>query len=84
MVEITTLEEKCFARLQRGCSVLSRSDPECSPQCSFYKPAGCEDWIRKEKNGEIWIIPPEEYERSKRHEQNLQDKRKLYWIIKSV
>ncbi len=84
MVEISNIDEKCFARLKSGCSVLSRSDIECTPQCKFYKPVGCEDWIRREVNGEIWVIPPEEYERSKRNEQSIQDKRKLYWIIKSV
>lgn len=84
MVEITNIEEKCFADLKSGCGVLSSSDYECSPQCPFYKPVGCEDWIRREKEDEIWIVPPEEYERSVKNEQSLQDKRKLYWVIKSV
>lgn len=83
MVEITTLEEKCFAELKSGCGVLSRSDYKCSPQCPFYKPTGCEDWIRREKDGQIWLIPPEEHERSIKNEQDLQNKRKLYWFITS-
>lgn len=29
--------------------------------CPFYKPAGCEDWIKVEHNGEAWILTPEEY-----------------------
>lgn len=84
MVEITSIDEKCFAELKSGCGVLSRTDYKCTPRCPFYKPKGCEDWIRREINNHIWIVPPEEYERSIKDEQDLQDKRKLYWIIKSV
>ena len=61
MVEITNIKEKCFARLHEGCSVLCELEPECSTACPFYKPAGCEDWVRREKGGQIWLIPPEEY-----------------------
>lgn len=82
MVEITNVKDKCFAELLGGCSAL-QGEINCGVQCKFYKPKGCEDWVRREKDGEIWLIPPEEYERSKRG-QDIQDKRKLYWVIKSV
>lgn len=61
MVEITKLEEKCYARLHSGCSVLCHIEPACGAGCPFYKPAGCEDWVRIEKGGRIWIMPFEEY-----------------------
>ena len=82
MVKINDLDERCFAELKSGCGVLSRNDYKCSPQCPFYKPRGCEDWVRIVKGEEIWLIPPEEYERSN-NEQSIQDKRKLRWVIKS-
>ena len=84
MVEITDIDEKCFAHLKSGCAVLSRSDINCTPQCPFYKSVGCEDWIRREKDNGIWLVPPEEYERSIKNEQDIQNKRKLYWFIKSM
>lgn len=83
MVEISNIKEKCFAEFKSGCGVLSSSEYECSPQCPFYKPTGCEDWVRRETEDGIWLIPPEEYERSN-NGQSIQDKRKLYWFIKSV
>lgn len=61
MVEISNTKEKCFAHMQTGCQVLCDLQPICSPKCPFYKPAGCEDWIRRERGEEIWLIPPEEY-----------------------
>ena len=61
MVEISNTKEKCFALMQTGCQVLSELQPTCAPRCPFYKPVGCEDWIRRERGEEIWLIPPEEY-----------------------
>lgn len=61
MVEITNVKERCFALLHTGCAILCEIEPECSTECPFYKPQGCEDWIRREKGDEIWLIPPEEY-----------------------
>lgn len=59
LVRITDCEERCFAELDTGCNVLTT---ECAGHdCNFYKPASCEDWIRVERNGEAWIVPPEEY-----------------------
>ena len=63
MVEISHCEEKCYGLWGDGnCSVIDGANQACcSPQCVFYKPRGCEDWIRRETETEIWLIPPEEY-----------------------
>lgn len=61
MIELSNAKDKCFAELSGGCTVVIAEYITCSPQCPFYKPTGCEDWIRREVNGEIWLIPPEEY-----------------------
>lgn len=63
MVDITNHDnEKCFALWSGGCSILtSKTKEDCTVSCPFYKPSGCEDWIRREDDGKIWMIPPEEY-----------------------
>lgn len=60
MVEISKCKEPCFAYRRAGCRILTC---ECigKANCKFYKPIDCEDWIRAERGGEIWLIPPEEY-----------------------
>lgn len=60
MVEISKCKEPCFAQLNVGCKVLT-CDCVGKDECPFYKPQGCNDWIRVENNGEVWIVPPEEY-----------------------
>ena len=60
MIEISKCKERCFASISDGCAILTKMPIKCSPDCAFYKPQGCEDWIRQEKDG-IWLIPPEEY-----------------------
>lgn len=55
MIDITNSTERCFA-LQDECIATLN---EC--KCPFYKPEGCEDWIRIEKDNKVWIMPPEEY-----------------------
>lgn len=60
MVEISKIQDKCFAEMRGVCAVLAEYK-SCDPTCSFYKPVGCEDWIRREIGEEIWLIPPEEY-----------------------
>ena len=53
-------DEPCFAsignRMGKGCYVLS-TDDGCGAHCPFYKPRGCESWV---KTGNI-VVPPEEY-----------------------
>jgi len=62
MLDITDSKEKCFALWASTCSILTdRTKEDCSAQCRFYKPQGCEDWVRRERRGQVWIIPPEEY-----------------------
>lgn len=65
MVDITNSKEKCFAYRKTDkkvkCSALRGLQPNCSNKCRFYKPSGCEDWVRREIGEKIWLIPPEEY-----------------------
>lgn len=61
MVDIVNAKDNCFALSSVGCSVLSELRPRCSTQCPFYKPVGCEDWIKRKEGDHIWLIPPEEY-----------------------
>lgn len=60
MVEISRCKDPCFAQLATGCKVLT-CDCAGKAECPFYKPVGCEDWIKVEHNGEAWILTPEEY-----------------------
>lgn len=61
MIEISNTKDPCFAMARRVCMVVKEEfQEECGVNCPFYKPAGCEDWVRIERNG-IWLIPPEEY-----------------------
>lgn len=62
MIELSVINDKCFAELPRACSALSVTEPHCDYRCAFYKPAGCEDWIRRETESGSYLIPPEEYE----------------------
>lgn len=65
MVNITNSKEKCFAYRKTSrkttCTALAKMQKNCSNKCRFFKPSGCEDWVRREVGNEIWLIPPEEY-----------------------
>ena len=60
MVEISKCKEKCFALTDAGCKILT-TKCEGKERCKWYKPKGCEDWVRSERGDEVWLIPPEEY-----------------------
>lgn len=60
MVKLKNVRDKCFADTHGGCKALN-CECEGKDKCPFYKPEGCEDWIRIEQYGEVWLIPPEEY-----------------------
>lgn len=60
MVEISKCKEPCFALKTAGCQILV-GECEGKENCKWYKPKGCEDWIRSERGDEVWLIPPEEY-----------------------
>ena len=49
--------QKCFAELGNACAALRRKDCE---GCSFYKPEGCKDWVRYERQGKVYLVDPEE------------------------
>lgn len=61
MIKLKDCEEKCFARLNDGCAILKEMPEACNEKCPFYKPRDCEDWVRLEHNGEIWLMPREDY-----------------------
>lgn len=67
MLDITTDRKyKCFAYVGGGCTILTKC--KCK-DCRFYKPADCEDWVKVEEKGRVYIMPPEEYdERRKKHD----------------
>ena len=60
MIEISKCKDPCFASMHSGCKVLT-TECEGKDKCVFYKPEGCEDWMRVERNGKVWLVPPEEY-----------------------
>jgi hypothetical protein len=60
MIEISKCKDPCFAQMHNGCKVLT-TECEGKRKCPFFKPEGCEDWIRVERNGKVWLVPPEEY-----------------------
>ena len=51
--------EKCFAAILNTCTVLIRKNCQ---GCRFYKPVGCEDWVRLKVNGVDYLMDPDEYE----------------------
>lgn len=60
MIDITETTDRCYALTALNtCKLLTVQD--CR-QCNFYKPAGCEDWVRLEQDGKVILLPPEEYE----------------------
>lgn len=70
MIDVTDRKERCFALTLKQCTILTATECE---QCKFYKPKGCEDWVRLNIQDRIIMVEPEEYERLKgvRHEQNV-------------
>ena len=78
MLDITTDRKyKCFAYVGGGCTILTKCN--CN-NCRFYKPIDCEDWIKIEQDGRVYIMPPEEYDEiNKRKEKKKHDRRaRLY------
>lgn len=63
MIDIRFSTEPCFGFskwIGNHCTVLTEVKT-CGARCPFYKPVGCENWIKRETEKEIWLIPPEEY-----------------------
>lgn len=59
-INLKDVKDKCFAKTDKGVCEALWEDSPCTFECPFYKPTGCEDWIRLEKGAEKWLIPPEE------------------------
>lgn len=65
--KVTDTDGECFAKCERRenpseCVALQyKGSIICGTyDCPFYKPLGCEDWVRLEENGEIHLYAPEE------------------------
>lgn len=55
---------RCCASLagDTGCLILSASQPGCGTYaCPFYKPEGCADWVRRDLEKGVSLVPPDEY-----------------------
>lgn len=63
MIDITESRTPCCLMLLGRCTALIRT--ECD-KCKFYKPFGCDDWVRIDKEGRAYLIPPEDYEKIRR------------------
>jgi hypothetical protein len=62
MIDITLMDQKCFAMVSGRCTILTSTD--CG-NCKFYKPKDCEDWVRLELHDRIVVVEPEEYAKLK-------------------
>lgn len=62
MIDITDSTERCFAEEDnKTCKLLYADAIEsCGCKCPFYKPEGCEDWIKIEKGEGVYLYTPEE------------------------
>ena len=68
-IDLKTTDEPCFARTRLGsCKLLVFMAKECGYKCPFYKPDGCRDWIRIDDKQGSNLIPPEEFERAIRRQ----------------
>lgn len=64
-IDLKKVNEPCFARTRMGyCRVLIIPARECGYKCKFYKPEGCQDWVRVEDWEGLNLVPPEEYRRT--------------------
>lgn len=79
MIDITNSKEKCFAEIFGTCTILKRTDCD---GCKWYKPRNCDDWVRIEKNGKVYLMTPEEHEKRKERINNgkyISKKSGVYW-----
>lgn len=72
----------CWAKLRGACSAMRKlEDKVCGThECPYYKPKGCEDWIRVEDKQGINLIPPEEYYEARKVKPKLPEKAEK-WVI---
>ena len=66
---LNDMKDRCFAETEDGssCLVLSAKTACCGTcECPFYKPKGCDDWIRTQDGSVAIITPPEDYYRRRR------------------
>lgn len=52
---------RCFGTGSHGCEIMTEPSIRCgSYRCPFYKPVGCEDWIKIEDLSCVILVTPEE------------------------
>lgn len=82
MIDITNdRRHKCFAYVGGGCTVLIHTN---CVDCKFYKPEGCDDWIKIEEDGRVYIMSPEEYDELNRRKEKKKNDRRARLYGKSV
>lgn len=60
---------KCFADSEWGCEAMTGYHKKCGTyQCTFYKPIGCEDWVKIEHENCIKLYSPREYYNAKENQ----------------
>lgn len=53
---------RCCMATKHGCAALKEAEDTCGTyRCPFYKPKGCKDWIRRDREKKVLLIPPEDY-----------------------
>ena len=62
MINIEDCTEKCYAKVFGQCTVLKDMYTDCDG-CRFYKPEGCEDWVKVKASDGVYLYTPEEYEK---------------------
>lgn len=83
MIYIEECYDRCFADNGEGCTILTDYEV-CDSTCPFYKPMGCNDWVKVKRDKPVAIYAPEEYERKYGIDEKDRKHRELYWRIKNV
>lgn len=72
MSQIRSYEDsdgQCYADGLFGCDAMSAYEVTCGTyRCPFYKPIGCEDWVKLESKDHVTLYPPEEYFKTRTEE----------------
>jgi hypothetical protein len=68
-IDLSYTDDPCFGLLMgRYCGILRKKEEACgTAKCPFYKPVGCEDWVRVEDGQGKNLVPPEEWRKAWMH-----------------
>lgn len=60
----TDASGRCYGKTPFGCDVMEEEHEKCGTfACPFYKPDGCQDWVRLDRGDVICLFSPDETER---------------------